>query len=188
MGLDLSFTAQNDQFEIRPTKADWDLLMLLGKSYAKEVELVCGVDDFGMPRRENRVAVLEAVEFLIHELQAESKNLPFVYAYRFVGGILDGESGSGRTGGIQIGRDGFYYTIEAGLGECVLIKKGVKPDGWGFDLERRDIRDLKRIQTDNFGEIRIYRKKKASRLKTTLEELKDFLGRNSDETVIKVMG
>jgi hypothetical protein len=188
MSLDLAFETQGDRFQVRLPKSDWDLLFLLHETCPKEVELVTGADDFGFARQENREALLQAVDALLTTLKMELGKLPYIYGYRFVGGIMDGDAGSGGTFGIQIGGDGYSYGIEAGLGECVLIKQGRRPDGWGFDLERRDVREVTSIKTDNMGEIRIYRKKKKNGLKRFLEQLKDFLSRNADETVITILG
>jgi hypothetical protein len=188
MGLDLSYVTQKDRIDVRPSKTDWDILMYMGKSYPEQVELVCGVDDFGSPRQESRHALLEAIEVIMYRLDAEADKLPYVYVYRFVGGILDGQSGSGMTSGLQIGRDGFYYSIQGGLAECWMIKQAVGADGRGTDVERRDVRDVRSIHTDNLGEIVITRKKKASTLKEILQQLKNFLARSSDESVTKIMG
>jgi len=118
----------------------------------------------------------------------ETDKLPYVYEHKIVDGPYAEMGGSGMIGGIQIGGDGFYYCIEGGLGKCLLKKQGRRPDGWGFDAEIRDIRDVETIQTDNMGTIKIYKKKKRTRVKDVLLQLKEFLSTNSDETVTKVLG
>jgi hypothetical protein len=188
MGLDLSFTVENDGIDIRLTQVDSDLLSILGRSWPSEVEAFAGVDDFGAARTENRVSLVQAVQTLLEKLDQEADKLPYLYEHAIIDGPYAGISGSGMISGIQIGGDGFYYSIEGGLGRCLLKKQGRRPDGWGYDLEVRDIRDMTSIQTDNMGTIKISRKKKISHLKDSLIKLREFLSMHSDETVSKTLG
>jgi hypothetical protein len=71
---------------------------------------------------------------------------------------------------------------------CLLRKRGLGPDGKVFLAETRDMRNVKSLKTDNMGEIKIYRKKRATRLKEALLQLKDFLTRNLDENITKILG
>jgi hypothetical protein len=188
MALDLLYIASNDQLELRLSQADWDLLNIIGKSFPNELEIISGVEDFGDERKEKRLKLLEAVETILARLDSDSARLPYVYEHAIVEGSYAGVSGSGMVSGILINGDGFVYAIEGGLGRCNLIKQGVGPDGWGIDLETKDIRGLKTLQTDNLGEIKLTRKKKATRLKETLTQMKDFLLRNTDEIITKILG
>jgi hypothetical protein len=188
MALDLSYIAADDQLNLRLSQVDWDTFKLLGKSCPNEIEILTGVEDFGEPRAEKRAELLRAVQVVSETLANESDAIPYTYGYSFVGGMFDGDSGSGGTGGIQIGGDGFFYYIEGGVGQCVLEKHGIGPDGKGVVIERKDVRHLKSLKTDNLGEIKIWRKKKANRLEKSLTELKKFLLRNPDETITKILG
>jgi hypothetical protein len=188
MGLDLSFAVQSEQLHIRLAQVDWDILSILGQSCPNEVEAVAGVDDFGVARTEDRFSLLQAVQMLVERLEQESDKLPFVYEFAIIDGPYAEISGSGEMSGFQIGGDGFSYSIEGGLGKCVLKKQGRRPDGWGFDVEVRDVRDLELIKTDDMGTIKIRKKKKATRLKNALAQLKEFLSRHSDETITKTLG
>jgi hypothetical protein len=145
MGLDLSFTVENDGIDICLTQVDSDLLSILGRSWPSEVEAFAGVDEFGAARTENRVSLLQAVQTLLEKLDQEADKLPYLYEHAIIDGPYTGVSGSGRISGIQIGGDGFYYSIEGGLGRCLLKKQGRRPDGWGYNLEVRDIRDMTTI-------------------------------------------
>jgi hypothetical protein len=188
VGLDLSYVASNDQLDIRLSQADWNLLNIVGKSCPNELEIISGVEDFGEERREKRLELLKAVETVLERLNSDSARLRYVYELAIVEGPYAGVTGSGMVSGIRIGEDGFVYAIEGGLGRCNLIKQGVGPDGWGIDLEKKDIRGLETLQTDNLGEIKITRKKKGTRLKEALKQIKDFLSRNPDENIAKILG
>jgi hypothetical protein len=188
MALDLCYLTKNDRLDFRFAPADWQLLSVMARTHPADLEVICGVDDFGVGREVSTVALRSSVETVLAQLELQGNTLPYLYGYKFVGGMWNGNSGSGRTCGIRLGGDGYYYAIEGGLGRCVLIKSEIGPDGRGRHIGERDIRNVKSIQTDNLGEIRIYRKRKATRLRSLLEQLREFLSRTTEKTVTKVLG
>lgn len=188
MGLDLSYLAGEDRLQFRLSEDDWKNLEILDKTNSDAVAVVTDVDDFGEPRMEKRLDMLKGVEALLEQLERESDTLPYVYGHTITEGIAKGCGGTGIMGGIRIGGDDFVYELEGGLGHCMLVKRFLGTDGKVHIAERRDIRELKSLKTDNMGEIQIYRKKKPTRLKKVLTRLKEFLESHSEDRVTKILG
>jgi hypothetical protein len=188
MGLDLSFHAQNDVCDLRLSQVDWDILAIAGKLCPGEMDVIAGVDDFGAPRLVKGLEFLKAVETVLAMLEREKDKLPYVYGFKIVEGLAAGTSGSGMTTGIRIDGERFWYSLQAGLGRCILEKLTQTPDGKVVVLETRDVRDLKTLKTENAGEIKIYRKKTSTHLKENFVRLRDFATRHTDEDVRKILG
>ncbi len=90
--------------------------------------------------------------------------------------------GSGMVGGIRI--DGSLYSLSNGMGECHLDLIHLRPDGTGERVRKIDIRDRKRIQTDNIGVIKIFRRKKKLTWPEVLPPLIKFLKRLPDDEIL----
>lgn len=187
MGLDLSFVAGDERFAIRFSNTDWELLSLLGNSCPNALEMLAGADDFGEPRTEDRAALLAAVDALLGRLEKEKDSLPYLYGHTIVEGASAGVSGSGTISGITMNADGYYYSLSGGLGRAVLESHALQ-DGKVIVLERKDVRHVRELQTDNLGRIKLWRKKKNTHLVRLLQELQQFLLRIGAGKVTKILG
>lgn len=88
--------------------------------------------------------------------------------------------GSGSVSGILIG--GEPHSITGGNGQCYLAKCVQDVDG-APSQERIDLRKLRKIETDQWGEIRISRKKIPFTLPRRLDECIEFLDSVPDQTI-----
>lgn len=163
--------------------ADLEILHKLASdnpSVAKNIEVLFGSGDMldSNWRTQTVSELLRNIQELRVIVSNEASRL--AHTYQTVVEIIKGHvvSGSGGIGGIRI--NGELYGLDAGLGRCDLQK--VAPTG-GI-LEVRDARDLKEIQTDNMGTIKIKRRKRKTSLIQVLSEMETFLSSlPADETI-----
>lgn len=76
-------------------------------------------------------------------------------------------------GGIRINGD--LYAIEAGLARCNLCKIQVDDNDVGHIIDRQDIRDQKKIVSDNMGDILIEKRRKNLSVINNLMLLRKFV-------------
>lgn len=90
-------------------------------------------------------------------------------------------SGAGGASGFKI--DGVSHAIHGGVGECVLTRYEPLPDGSGTVQQRIDVSDRRRVETDDWGEIRIRRRKVKYTLPEILPDVIAFLERVEEREV-----
>ena len=78
--------------------------------------------------------------------------------------------------------DGVVHSIHGGIGECVLTRYEPFADDSGTMQQRIDVSDRKRLETDDWGDIRIKRRKAKYTLPDTLPEVIAFLDRIRTQT------
>jgi hypothetical protein len=189
MGLEITYVAKKDQISFRLSHVDTEIMQVLAKNSRDDIYLLFNVSDFGEETEVDREDLLSACQRMLERLQRESGDLFCVYKYRIPEGLAaDTRPGAGGTSGIRMNKEEFVYSIWSGVGYCNLIKSGIDKNGMGYDIETIDIRPLKKLKTDNMGEIEIYRQKKDSPLEELLTSLKQFLERQDDKTIVKVLG
>jgi hypothetical protein len=134
-------------------------------------------------RTATRVELLESARHLQEIVQQERDLIPFRYSTEERLPELDNlvTKGSGTATGLVI--DGKDYSITAGTGECYLEGYVPTGDGRWRKGERIDVRDKKRIATDNMGVVKISRKKVPFTLPAELARLIDYLDRVNDRQV-----
>ncbi len=190
MGLDLTFVAGQSSHEIRLQAVDVDVLHVLSKETPDDVEAVIGAHDFGAPRPVSRARLLQATDTLLGRLEKNADSLPFVYTYKIAEGpAKDDRPGTGMVSGFRMNGDkNYFYTINSGLGFCYLLKSEATKDGMVRDVEKIDLRAQTSLQTDDWGKIKIYKKKKKLGLERHLRELKEFLLEHAVDRVTKTLG
>jgi len=90
-------------------------------------------------------------------------------------------SGTGMVSGFKI--DGVTHAIHGGDGECILTRYEPLPDGSGSLQEQIDVSDRKRVQTDDWGEIKIRRRKMKYTFPQILPDAIAFLERVDEHQV-----
>jgi hypothetical protein len=191
MGLDYVCRSGSKEFVWKFSGVDLDLLTLLAKAKPKQGELVLGVAGFGVPKRVKRHKLRRAVADVQDELQ-RGDNFPVEYqclvaAEPFCDQEPDSTPG---LGGIRMpGDESGFYCLEAGLGVCRLRRRplDVSPDE-PVHWEEIDIRDRTELVTANLGVIKLFRKKKRTRLKTLFTDLIAFLDQLDQDNVEVLIG
>lgn len=74
--------------------------------------------------------------------------------------------------GVRISAETF--SLRAGVGQCDLLRYRKRDDGTFEHFERRDVRHLEKIATDDKGDVFIDRKKIPRTLLRLLAEMRDF--------------
>jgi hypothetical protein len=130
-----------------------------------------------------RAELLAAARALLADVRAQWELLPYRYAteVRMMGREDLKSSGSGGVHGFRIG--GRIHSIDGGPGRCVLSEWDDGPGGRGVVVATRDVRREKRVETDDWGPIKISRRKIDVRLPLSLEALVAFLDGRADEAV-----
>ena len=150
---------------IPPDAPGANFLGYLGQAFEEEIMV---------PRR----ALLKSALLLRAYLEKQLDILPFRYSYelRFMGRDDMRKKGTGAISGIKI--DGEPYSICGGNGECYL-RKSVQTGDSACE-ERIDIRRESRIRTDEWGDIKITRRKIPFTLLERLDACIEFLELVSD--------
>jgi len=165
--------------------------VLSKKNFEKEIETIFGVLDFGETSPAKRSELLESASQLLEAIEANREILPYTYSTK-----VEIPRGSGKysvgnwiTSGFRI--NGETYSIEVGLDKCELTKRWQDEAGVIHEGEPEDVRHLKMIKIDNnnfFGDIKIFKRRKPTRLIRNLEQLKEFLSKTDLEVIQKVLG
>jgi hypothetical protein len=149
-------------------------IMAMG-SYMKEVE-------------HSRATVLAAACSLLDAMVADAEL--FGFRYQIVGRMPVGVEevpfcGSGGVSGFHI--DGHPCSIRGGMGRCTLKEMAVGEDGRGHIVRAIDVRHLKELRTDDWGVIKIQRKKVTVKADPMLRDMINFMNNLPDENVRKVL-
>ncbi len=155
---------------VAPGSPDCRLLGMIGAAYAQE-------------QYYERTALLQAATEFDDALGQQRDLLPYHYSYQIGDGKTFGR-GSGGASGFHI--NGKVHSIRAGAGTCYLQEIGVGSDGRGSVVNTIDIRDQKCVETDDYGPIKIYRRKLKLTLFETMPLLVSFL-RNSKNESFRVL-
>jgi len=191
LGQDLTYRCGETVYECRISRADWQLIQSLREHLPAEAELLFVVPALGaevsIPTTELRAATARVEAFLAED----SDLLPHTYQFKY-DRPPDPQMAAGfHTGGMSglrlSGDDEHYYAIHAGLNECYLQKWEVSADGHGVLLERRDLRDVRELQTQNLGKITIRRIRTKARLRQIVAEIRKFLQNVTAPNVSKIV-
>ncbi|MCA9252988.1 MAG: hypothetical protein R3E58_15090 [Phycisphaerae bacterium] len=101
----------------------------------------------------------EALADFRTKFREQQKEPAYVYlmSYRSLHGEGHTHPDYGGISGFRINGDPHF--LRCGYEECTLIHSVIDADGKGRDVERRDVRHLSVIETDNWGPIYITKKK-----------------------------
>jgi hypothetical protein len=132
----------------------------------------------------SREELLQAAREFEAVLERERVRFPYHYSYEMGIGELHSK-GSGGVGGFHI--DGKTHSIWGGAGVCYLKEMGIGPDGRGYDVKKIDIREKKRIETDDFGTIKVFRRKLKLSIFESIQALISFLSICEDK-LLRVTG
>lgn len=119
------------------------------------------------------------LEGLLKTLESQRDLLLYDYQYEF--GDTKGERHSGGTSGFLV--NGLQGRIRAYPGYCDLTLCDRLPDGQARVVQIIDMRAMKRIATDNRGELRVVRRKAQTGWFDVLPSLIAWLEAQSTETV-----
>jgi hypothetical protein len=155
---------------VAPGSPNCRLLAIIGAAYQEE-------------QTYTRTALLQAATEFHDAIEQQRSLLPYHYSYQIGDGTMFGR-GSGGASGFHI--DGKIHSIQGGAGVCYLQEIGVGSDGRGQVVNTIDIRGEKRVETDDFGPIKIYRRKLSLTLFETVPPLVSFL-RNSKDEVFRTL-
>ncbi len=190
MGMDMTYVVgRKQEFSFCLSPAEIEILEALSqKSLKKEVEAIFGVSDFEGTSRIDKIMLLRSVERLLEAIKNKPEILPYTYRleHKVSSNIGMLRAVCEMVSGVRINKE--LYSVRSGLDMCDLIKECQDKSGNWHDGERKDIRHLKCIKTDNMGEILIRKRKKPTKLVVNLEQLKSFLTKTGVAVVQKVLG
>ena len=154
-----------------PGPPNCPLLTLIGATYRRECIY-------------SRTELLEAAVVFRDAIEQQRDFLGYRY---LIESILPGQEvpvrGNGGAGGFRI--EGRFHSIWGGAGTCYLKEYAVEPDGTVREVRTIDVRDRQQVETDDWGPIRIYRRKLKITLFDTVPSLVSFL-ENSPDRRLKV--
>jgi len=192
MGLDMTYIAGEDRLSFRQSQTDVEVTEVLArrKEYEEDIRIIFDVSDFGELTPVKRTVLLNAVNHLLAEIKSAPQVLPYIYGTK-----VEIPSGSGQYstgGGVICGLkiDNNIYDLECGLEKCELARKCRDEAGIVHECESEDVRHLKTIKTDDnsfFGNVTIVKKRAATKLKRSLEELRLFLCRTNVHVIQKIL-
>jgi hypothetical protein len=145
-------------------------LMKIGTAYRSE-------------RTATRIEILESAKHLAEFMEQDREFFPYRYSTEehMLGRDDLLVKGSGTATGFQI--DGKMYSITGGVGECYLEEMIPQPNGKWKLGKRIDVRDKKRIVTENWGDIKISKKKVTFTFPDELARVIGFLEDAMDRNV-----
>ena len=189
MGFNLIYKSQNREINFNLSSLDIDILSTLQKNGLEyEVDLVIGASDFGTEDSIERKSLLNSAIAINDTIEEREDVVPCTYLIELYIETVNGKaksSGAGGVCGLEI--DGERYGLESGLGFCNLVRyKQVGESIWEV-AETTDIRDRTSIQTTNLGEIKIKKREKATDLKKKIQKLINFLRKEPDTDIIKIL-
>jgi hypothetical protein len=169
---------------MRITNTDWkiaEILTVSGLKFFPMLSLPSG--EVAAHQREE--LLISAKEFL-EAFKKNQKLLQYYYTFEITPpGIGRRPPSSGSVSGFKI--NGKYCCIYSGMGECYISEFEVQPDGMGKVVKNIDVRDQKCIETDDWGAIKIFRRKKKLTWSEVLPTLIEFLkGLPDDEIRVRV--
>ncbi len=130
-----------------------------------------------------RDELLHASQAILRYFQEQQDVLPYRYEYtiRLMGRDDLKTKGAGTTSGFEI--DGENYTITGGNGECYLRRRVQNEEKTNLVWEVTDVRNRKSIETDEWGDIKISRRKINFAYPKRVEECVAFLESISSQIV-----
>jgi hypothetical protein len=126
-------------------------------------------------------ALGEAVQWIDDLLRDRPELLPHTYQFRCENFVIGGQriestfSTGGMSGFHLPGDEENWYSIKAGLDECRLDKMARQPDGTVRVVEQRDLRDVRELQTSDWGPIHIRKRRAKSSLRGVLARIREYL-------------
>lgn len=180
-----------DEAEFSMVLRDDEVLKRLARRCPRECEVVFGVEEpedlsFQAPRGlVARTELLAAVDRLLFAFKEAPELRPRRYVFDF--DIIPGVPVSGDTEvlGVQLpGKEG-QYRLFGGVGQCVLRRYEVGPDGLSVYKEALDVSSQTVLETESHGPIRIRSTTKRSPIPADLKRLRRFLETQSGEMVTK---
>jgi hypothetical protein len=190
MSLSLILLASNARISVPLYAPVSEMLTELGKTNKADYRALLAVEDFGKPEKVTRTAALKAVGDLLEKLEKDRDILPFRYGMKQETSPRSGrweDTGSGAVFGFRLNGDGYLYGLECGVGYCKLEKWSIDEPGKGRKLETIDIREWKRLKTDDIGRIILYRTRQHPQMERVLRRLRKFLLEQEDKVIRKMI-
>lgn len=196
MGIDLKYRADDREFGIRFSHADWDTIEHL-KAYLPAAVADCfEVANLGEPVVVALAALCSSIEQIDTLLKDRPDLLPLTYQFKpeyLQCGTnrldIKFDFGTGGQSGIQLpGDEEHSYSIWAGLNELRLEKLLFPPGEWGKVVDVRDLRGESELMTSNCGLIRFRKRRAKSGLRRGLKEMGEFLSGIRATKVTKILG
>jgi len=180
MAIRVLFLGKSQKYVMKITNTDWIVAGVL---------TVSGLKFFPMVTLESNEEAIYPRDELLTEANAflkafgrDQKFLQYHYSFEIAPpGGLPKSRGSGSVSGFKINDK--YFCIVAGMGECYLLELGSKSNKINDVSRRVDVRDRKCIETDDWGVIKIFRRKKKVTWPEVLPPLIEFLRNLPDSEV-----
>jgi hypothetical protein len=180
MSIQFIFTGTLNKHVMRITSTDWKVagrLTVSGLKFFPMVSLPSG-EVAVHPRKE----LLISAKAFLEAFKRNQKLLQYYYTFEITPpGMGRRRPSSGSVSGFKI--NGKYCCIYSGMGECYITEYEVGPDGKGEVVKTVDVRDRKRIKTDDWGYIKIFRRKKKLTWPEVLPPLIEFLKEILDKEI-----
>jgi len=183
MSMSLAIRVNSLEFVTDFTMPDMEVLSRIMEGQESELGILLGSKIIGEWRKSTCSVLLASLEVVLNNLRAEQDKLLRVYSVKK---RVPGVAAWSRSSGIGFESGGESYAIWAGLGRCELWKYRALPDGMKEVVEKRDIREVKRMAADWFGEIIIESRKAAPKLISKLENLKSSLASQAPDATLLV--
>lgn len=173
MATEVIFKAGSNEHVLRLGSSDESIL-----SELKDVGFVAMMGWSRSGRQQNsREEVLRVAKRALEQLRQDWSLLPYRYGFECcIGGDPRLRSGGGGGGASGFHIQGRVYCIHAGIGRCDVRESGIAQQDNSAPVFPPDVRGQKVIQTDDWGPIRIRRRRLDSQLPDRLSELVAFLG------------
>lgn len=183
MSSKVLFLGESDKHIMKITNTDHSVTST--PAFANNLEFIWIVNTSpGDVVTHTRDYVLSAAETFLKIVENDLSLLQYHYTYEATM-PLRGRSlktrGSGGCSGFHV--DGKACAIWGGMGECYVDEYGILPDGKRGVVRATDVRDRKRVETDDWGPIKIFRRKKKLTWPEVLPPLIEFLKQLPDEEV-----
>lgn len=180
MLIQILFQGKSDKYIMRITNTDWEIAERLTVSGLKFFPM------FSLPSGEvaahQREELLISAKAFLEAFKRNQKLLQYYYTFEITPpGIGRRPPSSGSVSGFKI--NGKYCCIYSGMGECYISEFEVQPDGTAKVVKNIDVRDQKHIETDDWGTIKIFRRKKKLTWSEVLPPFIDFLEQLPDNDV-----
>ena len=184
MGLDVVYKVGDKEFVVVLPMEELDELGKLNPDTSSYLDAIFDVDDFGVFVERSKKKLIENIDKTLPLIEELGKSC-YHYSISFTAPFDTFFDKVTKMSGIII--NNATYEFESGRNKCELEKYIFKNNKKEY-FETIDIREWKIIEDDEFGTIKINKRKTSFKLKNKLKKLKAFLESVKDEKVLVMMG
>ncbi len=177
------------QHELTASIRDWKLLngpffnegllFLDTLGVYKNFTVTKGIPD-GSKAIANRFALCQIAEQLLAAVKRDIDLIQYNYSFYFTG---CSHKGSGAISGFKV--DGYYgYLTARPQGFCLMELMESAPNGLTRLVGRIDVRNKKEVKTENWGILKLQKKRASVTWQNVLPPLIEFLEKSKSKTVV----